>query len=96
MLPPGGGDCDKPGNMNHDLLERLEQQAETLFHPQGPSDEFVTINVVYVQTIVDQDTGERREVNLPATYSDDVPFEERSPHKFFRVRYPIKEKETRQ
>lgn len=74
--------------MNYDRrVSRLENSDLP-----GESPEYVTINVRFVDTIVDPDTDQRREVEVPATYSDDVPFVEQSPGRFFRVRWPVEER----
>jgi len=66
------------GNLDK-RLDRLESQEQ-------PS--YTTINVRYVETIVDPITGDRRDVEQPAAYDEAEPFTEYSPGKFIRVRYP--------
>jgi hypothetical protein len=84
--------------MNNNQLHRLEdaeQRAEAIPTEDEPDAgvEFCTINVVYYETVLEG--GDRREVKLPATYDDNVPFRAKFFHQSlkrwqrWRVRYPI-------
>jgi hypothetical protein len=78
-------------------LEDRVEKAEDDLRPQSDGCEYITINIRYVETEVNQETGEKREIRLPAQYSEDVPYGERFWHPDrkrwmrIRTRYPIEE-----
>ena len=48
-----------------DLIEVKDEPAEV-----------ITLSVCYTRTVIEDETGERREVELPASYDENVPFQD--------------------
>lgn len=78
--------------MDDTRLSSLEDDLR----PESDGVEDYTINVVYVETFFDEH-GERHERNLPARYSEDVPYREPfyrpdlKRWQRWRVRYPLEQ-----
>ena len=70
-------------------LETRIEKAEDALQPGG--EQYITINIVYDETVVDPITDERRVVTLPAPYDPNVPYKDWGNGLHVGTRYPLED-----
>lgn len=71
--------------MDDNRLSSLEDDLR----PESDGCEYITIDVVTVDTVINPLTGERRHVTQPAKYDPAVPFKDWGGGQMVRTRYPV-------